>query len=333
MKERIRELPMGEKPQEELELSSLEEQLAKTRKQLLIYATDLARTFAADRRKKRELEEEHKRLTALYEVSRTLNSVLDLEGVLSLAMDAVLEVTGAERGFAMLLDPKSGEWVPSLTRQIDREEIESPSFRAIRGAIEKVIATYILVVTINAQADRDLAAQTNGIGDSPRSILCVPLVIREQLTGVIYVDNRIEKGTFTEQDLDFLMAFADQAAIAIENARLYENVTARMREAMTLEETRFLCEQILSEGIRVAKKLGYDYGDDFFENCLGYLDNAGDHKPSTSLDLEAGNPIEYIFQPIIDYGKKVKSPTPVLESLTKVMRILEHKKREKKLTR
>ncbi len=106
-----------------------------------------------------------------------------------------------------------------------------------------------------------------------------------------------------------------------------------MRQAMTLEETRFLCEQILSEGILVAKKLGYDYGEDFFENCLAYLDNAGDHKPSTSLDLEAGNPIEYIFQPIIDYGKKVKSPTPVLESLTKVVRTLEHKKREKKLTR
>jgi len=106
-----------------------------------------------------------------------------------------------------------------------------------------------------------------------------------------------------------------------------------MREAMTLEETRFLCEQILYESIQVAKKLGYDYGDDFLENCLAYLDNAGDHKPSTSIDLEAGNPIEYIFQPIIDYGKKVKSPTPVLESLTKVVRTLEHKKREKKLTR
>lgn len=106
-----------------------------------------------------------------------------------------------------------------------------------------------------------------------------------------------------------------------------------MREAMTLEETRFLCKQILSECIRVAKKLGYDYGDDFFENCLAYLDNAGDHKPSTSIDLEAGNPIEYIFQPIIDYGKKVKTPTPFLEALTKLVRTLEHKKRDEKLTR
>jgi len=225
---------MEGQPQEELELSDLlEEKLAKSREQLLIYAADLAKSFAADRRKTKELEAKHKRLTALYEVSRTLNSVLDLEGVLSLAMDAVMGVTGAERGFAMLLDTKSGEWVLTLARQVGCQEIESPSFRTSHEAIEEVIATRIPVVTTNTQADQDLA-QTNGSADSPRSILCVPLVIRDQLTGVIYVDNRLEKGTFAEQDLDFVVAFADQAAIAIENARLYEKMTTRMREATVL---------------------------------------------------------------------------------------------------
>lgn len=100
-----------------------------------------------------------------------------------------------------------------------------------------------------------------------------------------------------------------------------------MKEAMTTGETRFLCEKILAECIEVAKKVGYEYEDNFFENCLSYLSKAGHHKPSTSLDLEAGNPIEYIFQPIIDYGKKTGVPTPYLESLTKVMRALELKKR------
>jgi 2-dehydropantoate 2-reductase len=102
-----------------------------------------------------------------------------------------------------------------------------------------------------------------------------------------------------------------------------------MKEAMTTGETRFLCEQILSESIQVAKKVGYEYGDDFFENSLAYLSGAGHHKPSTSLDLEAGNPIEYIFQPIIDYGKKLGTPTPFLESLTKVMQTLENQIRKK----
>ena len=101
-----------------------------------------------------------------------------------------------------------------------------------------------------------------------------------------------------------------------------------MKEAMCLEETRFLCEQILAESIQVAQKMGFHYGEDFFETALSYLSRAGQHKPSTSLDLEAGNPVEYIFQPIIDYGKKKNTPTPFLESLTKVMRTLEHQKRE-----
>jgi len=104
-----------------------------------------------------------------------------------------------------------------------------------------------------------------------------------------------------------------------------------MKQAMKSEETRFLCEQILSECIHAAKKIGYEYESNFFENCLAYLENAGDHKPSTLIDLEAGNPIEYIFQPIIDYGKKMGSPTPYLESLTKILRTLEREKRKLKL--
>jgi len=101
-----------------------------------------------------------------------------------------------------------------------------------------------------------------------------------------------------------------------------------MKQAMSCEDSRFLCEQILHESIQVAKKVGFEYEDSFFENCLAYLSNAGNHKPSTSIDLEAGNPIEYIFQPIIDYGKKTNSPTPYLESLTKVVRTLEMQKRK-----
>lgn len=103
-----------------------------------------------------------------------------------------------------------------------------------------------------------------------------------------------------------------------------------MKEAMDGEDTRFLCEQILKECIQVAKRVGYDFGENFFEKGVSYLSNAGNHKPSTSMDLEAGNPIEYVFLPVIDYGKRTGIPTPYLDSLTKVMRTLEKKKREMK---
>ena len=99
-----------------------------------------------------------------------------------------------------------------------------------------------------------------------------------------------------------------------------------MKEALELDETRSLCEKILEESIAVAARVGYDFGEEFFSECLRYLAGAGDHKPSSSVDLEAGNPIEYVFQPIIDLGRAVGSPTPCLETLTLIMRAQEKRR-------
>lgn len=101
-----------------------------------------------------------------------------------------------------------------------------------------------------------------------------------------------------------------------------------MKDAMDNDETRCLCERILAESISVACKAGYKFEDDFYEACLSYLSKTDYHKPSSSVDLEAGNPVEYVFQPIIDYGKKLETPTPCLQSLTWIMRTLEKERRQ-----
>jgi 2-dehydropantoate 2-reductase len=96
-----------------------------------------------------------------------------------------------------------------------------------------------------------------------------------------------------------------------------------MKEALELPETRELCERILQESISVASRRGYAFGEGFFSECLDYLLKADNHKPSSSVDLEAGLPVEYVFQPIIDGGRVCGVPTPCLEALTLVMRALE----------
>jgi putative nucleotidyltransferase with HDIG domain len=63
-----------------------------------------------------------------------------------------------------------------------------------------------------------------------RSILCVPLKLREELIGVLYVDNRAHAGIFKEHDLGLISAFADQAAVAIDSARLFEDLQESHRE-------------------------------------------------------------------------------------------------------
>ncbi|UCC76467.1 MAG: PP2C family protein-serine/threonine phosphatase, partial [Anaerolineales bacterium] len=71
-----------------------------------------------------------------------------------------------------------------------------------------------------------------------RSILCVPLVVKDQVTGVVYVDNRLQAGLFTQADLELLSAIGSSAAIAIENARLYQVAVEKGRMERELQMAR-----------------------------------------------------------------------------------------------
>jgi len=167
---------------------------------------------------------EHEQLVALYKVSRAVNSTLDLEELLNLVMDTIISLTGAERGFLMLIDEETGELNFKVARNMDRETIEGSSFEISRTIVRQVASEGVPVLTTNAQADPRFKSQLSVVSYSLRSILCVPLRVKDKIIGVIYTDNRIRDGLFSEQDRDLLVAFADQAAVAIQNAQLFESV-------------------------------------------------------------------------------------------------------------
>jgi adenylate cyclase len=170
------------------------------------------------------LEAENGQLRALAETSNVVNSSLDLTTVLNEVMDTIVRLTGAERGFLMLKDEK-GELQFRIARNVDRESLDSSAFQVSRTIVDQVSASGEPVVTTNAQADPRFSAQESVVGYNLRSIVCVPLKFRGLVTGVIYVDNRIRTGLFSERERDLLAAFANQAAIAIENARQFQEVT------------------------------------------------------------------------------------------------------------
>jgi adenylate cyclase len=163
-------------------------------------------------------------LEALYGVSQAIGSSLDLQEVLNEVMDQIIRLTGAERSFLMLFDLETGELQFQAARNMDRETIASSSFEISRGIVNQVAITGEPVVTTNAQADPRFKTRESVIGYSLRSILCVPLRARGEITGVIYADNRVRTGLFSDRDRDLLTTFAVQAAVAIENARLFESV-------------------------------------------------------------------------------------------------------------
>jgi len=169
-------------------------------------------------------ETEVSRLRALADTSNVINSSLDLTTVLSEVMDTIIRLTGAERGFLMLKDDQ-GELQFRIARNVDRESLEKNEFQVSRSILGEVAKSGQPVVTTNAQADPRFSAQESVIGYNLRSIVCVPLKYKSVVTGVIYVDNRIRTGLFGEKERDLLASFANQAAIAIENARQFQQVS------------------------------------------------------------------------------------------------------------
>jgi putative nucleotidyltransferase with HDIG domain len=168
-------------------------------------------------------------LGALMGIGRTINSSLGLKRVLEEVMDRLIALMRAERGFLMLRGP-DGQLTVRIARGIDQVNLEEESFKVSRTIIDRAAATGETILTTNAQEDPRFENQMSVAAYHLRSILCAPLKIKNDLIGVIYVDNRARAGIFQAQDQSLITAFADQAAVAIDNAQLFDDLQAKNRE-------------------------------------------------------------------------------------------------------
>lgn len=176
-----------------------------------------------------QLRVKENQLAALMRVGQTINSSLGKKRVLEEVMDRLIELMHAERGFLMLRQP-DGSLGFEVARGIDRVNLEEDAFKVSRTIVERVAATGETILTTNAQEDPRFENQLSVAAFRLRSILCAPLKIKEKLIGVLYVDNRARSGIFQAQDQNLITAFADQAAVAIDNAQLFEDLQRKNRE-------------------------------------------------------------------------------------------------------
>jgi PAS domain S-box-containing protein len=173
-------------------------------------------------------------LQALAGIGQVVNSTLELDEVLQIVMDTIVRLTGAERGFLMLRN-ENGEMETRIARNWEQESINKNEFAISRTIIERVINEGEPVLTTNAREDPRFGGQESIIAFNLRSILCVPLMVKTDLIGVIYTDNRIRTGIFSESDRDLMLAFANQAAVAIDNARLFSSLKQTLEEVTELK--------------------------------------------------------------------------------------------------
>lgn len=193
--------------------------------------------------------DEQKRLVALYQVSQALGSSLDLTEVLNQVMDAMIRLSGAERGFLMLLDETTGQLDVRVARNFGRETLAPREVEVSRTITREVADSGRPVITTNAQSDPRFADTDSVIQFALRSIMAAPLRARGKTVGVVYLDHKARTALFGDHDLELLTAFGSQAAVTIENARLYTLTDEALRRRVAELQTMQTIDRELNTGL------------------------------------------------------------------------------------
>lgn len=162
-------------------------------------------------------------LQLLLEVTRLINSSLNLKDVLEHVMDAVIRVTGADRGFLLTIN-NQGEVEFRIGRDLDRNALEIDDVTVSQTILERVRRSCSPIVMSDVLCS-DAASRSPSVIDlGLRCVMCVPLTSEDRLTGLIYVDSQREARRFSEADLELFQSLASQASVAIEKSQLHEEL-------------------------------------------------------------------------------------------------------------
>jgi GAF domain-containing protein len=174
---------------------------------------------------KRDLTEERRIRRALIDSSVRLSSMFNLPQLLQTIMNTAADLLEAETASLLMYDPTTHE----LTFEVAVGETEK-QIKSLRMPGDAGIAGWVLkhqkpTIVDKAQNDPHFSDVIDrALGFVTRSVLAVPLTVRDRVIGVIEVINKKGKTGFNERDLEVASAFAAQAAVAIDNAHLYEKL-------------------------------------------------------------------------------------------------------------
>lgn len=165
-------------------------------------------------------------LEALSEIAQAINATPDLDAVLVRVLGIAMQVLDAERGFVLLRADQTPEGFTIAHRQNFTEAQIGDLVKISTSVVHEVMQNGQPVLVYEALQDSRYRDTESIVLQQIQSIACVPLLLKERQVGAIYLDSLTKRGQFTRDNLPFLTAFAHQAAIAIENARMYEALRA-----------------------------------------------------------------------------------------------------------
>ncbi len=190
----------------------------------------------------KESEKSQQKLHVLYEIGKVINHILVEEELLKTILDLALKVMNADCGFIMLND-ETGQLVPRISRKMQDDEAKSSGATFSMTIAKKVAETNESVLTSDASSDDRFQSGASIISHHIRSVICTPMRNKDQkVIGVIYVGSNVMTNVFSKSEVDLLEAFANHAAISIENAKLAEE--RRRKEHLKSALERYVSKQI-----------------------------------------------------------------------------------------
>ena len=170
-----------------------------------------------------EISKEHSRLLTICNLSNKLFSTKSVKTLLGIALEAAIDLTGAERSSALLIDPKTSEPISIATRFAGNDY--RGQFPISKTIVQETVKTSESVITGNACADERFSEGDSVSFEKLSSVMCVPMItLNSKVLGAIYVDNSSGFEVFDKLDLSLLAAIAHQAAVAVERAKLFEDL-------------------------------------------------------------------------------------------------------------
>ena len=193
-----------------------------------VVCINTCRLYQKRQREKEDLDKTLQNLSLLYSIGKAMNYISDLKNLLQYILSKAIEVTFAEKGSLMLYDMETdqlnirviaGMEDTDFQAKVNNNEIACRSFKPGEGIAGRVYMTAKPIVVNDIKEDDFFIDSENSY---VRSILCIPMVVFNDVIGVINVTNKRHGKAFTDEDVEMMKAVADQAAVAINKAQLWD---------------------------------------------------------------------------------------------------------------
>ncbi|KYF99045.1 histidine kinase [Sorangium cellulosum] len=252
------------------------------------------------------------RLHILIEIAKLLPVSDDIDTLLHKVLDLIVQILDVDRGVILLVSEATGQ----LERRAVRTSRPSPDDEPIfsQNIVDYVLRNSVAALFADAVLDPRLGAARSVVAPSVRASMCVPLKPKDDIIGVLYVDNLSASHVFTEPDLDFLVAFASQAAVAVKNASLY-----RRLERETVERMQLVLDAKLASLSGVVVGIAHE-----IRNPLNFMNNFADIAADLAQDVTEGLRAQ---EARLDPGGRARIEENLAQLRDSMARVTEHGRR------